>query len=225
MYNDKLKYNEIWDKSNPSNKFNYHLMKLVEEKILIKEDEFYKLTSKGLEIISGLDGVEILQKSKPLVCCFVMGFKDDKVLVNIRKKQPFMDYLGIPGGKLDFGNTTIEQAKKEFLEETGLSGDLSLKLITNYITLNLDDCKVSHHMIGFFYRADNLKGELIEKNREGENSFITLNKALELNHFPDFPIFSKILLENKSEIKFQEAIRKIKDGKFTELDYTTSLQE
>jgi len=128
MYNSKLQYNEIWDKFCESNKFNYHLQKIIKSDLLEKKGDFYSLTSLGRHHISSLDGITFNQNLKPIVCAFILCYepKENKVLMNLRKKQPFLDYLGIPGGKIDFGVETKKQAEIELLEETGISAKLEL---------------------------------------------------------------------------------------------------
>lgn len=221
MYNKDLKYNEIWDKTIPSNKFNYHLQALITRNIIEKKGETYHLTDTGIHTISSLDGVEISQKKKPIVCAFIMGYDEEekKILVNVRKKQPFLDYLGIPGGKVEFGTSITEQAHEEFLEETGLKGELKLKLIMNLITINEETKATNHHVTGFFYIAKNLSGKLIEKNREGENLFMSLKECEEHKQYPDFKYFTTTLLEESKEIIFKEAKRFVKNGEFTKIEF------
>ena len=216
MYKTKLRYNEIWDKTIPSNKFDYHLKQLIKEGIIEKQDTLYQLTSKGLYIISSLDGVVIEEKKQPLVCSFILGYdkKKNKVLMQIRTKQPFYGVFGIPGGKLEFGSSTVDQAAEEFKEETGFSGKLKLKLITNYITYNLDDKQMAHHMIGFMYLATDLQGELIEETREGKNIFISPDEISNYDIYPDIPFNVETLLSENDSLVYKEGYREISNGKF-----------
>jgi ADP-ribose pyrophosphatase YjhB (NUDIX family) len=135
------------------------------------------------------------------------------VLLNERKKQPFIGYVGIPGGKLDFSKTPLQQAKEEFLEETGLSGELELKAIANYVTHNLDEDNTSHHMIGFFYIAKNLTGELIEDNREGKCFFAKKNSIKTYQCYPDTPLMIQKCLDNE-ELFFVNVYREQQKGAF-----------
>jgi predicted transcriptional regulator len=52
MYSKELGYNEIRTKDIESNKFNYHLQKLLDKGILQKNESTYQLTSEGARIIS-----------------------------------------------------------------------------------------------------------------------------------------------------------------------------
>lgn len=215
MYNKGLSYNEILDKQFPSNKFNYYLKKYVDEGFIKKDDETYSLTSDGMHLLSTLDGVTLKKKRHPIVCCFVLGVDGEKILVNKRLKQPFLGYVGIPGGKLDLGNDLLPQAQEEFLDETGLSGELELKVISNYVTYEGED--IAHHVVGFTYVARNLSGKLKEKHREGENFFINKSELLEHKVYPDIPkLIESCFIEGISKIS---AKRFVENGEFVGIEF------
>jgi len=218
VYNKSLKYNELRGEV-MSNKFNYHLKLLVDEKIVERVGDRYSLTTNGMRLISALDGVKIVENRRPLVCVFVLAKKGNKILVNERRKQPFLGFVGIPGGKLDFGKRVPEQAAEELLEETGLTAKkLELKLITNYRTSDEDKKELTHHIIGFFYLATGIKGELKEDDREGRNFFTTPAQTKKMKRYPDFDFASSTILKSKALV-FKEADRYVSDGDFTEIKF------
>ena len=214
MYKKDLTYNQILDKKYPSNKFNYHLQKLIDEEIISKEKQNYKLTPKGTQILSSLDGQTLKQKRNPIVCCFILAVKDNKILINKRLKQPFIDYIGIPGGKLDLGNNLRTQAKEELLDETGLYGELDLKVISNYVTFEKDE--IAHHVVAFTYIATNIQGELKKIHREGENFWI---KKEELKNYQVYPDIPKLV-----NLCFKEGIHQISAKRFTEEGKFTGIE-
>ena len=55
-----------------------------------------------------------------IVACSVIAKRDDKVLFIKEVKDVASGKYGLPGGKLELGETLEECAKREFLEETGL---------------------------------------------------------------------------------------------------------
>lgn len=218
MYNKDMSYNRLRDEI-PSNKFSYHLNKLIEQGIIVKEGDKYNLTADGIHLISSLDGVELTQKKKPVLCTFVLGVKDDLLLVNKRAKQPFMDYIGIPGGKVEFGGSMPQEAAKEFVEETGLKADnLTLRLIINFRTYDKKTNELTHHVVGFFFLATDLSGDLIESNREGDNLFISRDDALKEKTYPDFDFFTKQMLSDGS-LEFKEINRFTSNGDFVGIDF------
>jgi len=214
MYNEKLKYNQIWNKDIcTSSLFDYHFKKLIDDNLISKKDNFYVLTSNGMNLMSNLDGKKIEISKKPVVCSFFVVKKDDKFLLCKRNKQPFINFLGIGGGKLDLGITTEDQAKQELLEETGLKGNCKLKLISEYITRDDVTDDVLHHIIGFYYLFDNVDGELIPDKREGEFLWLGLDELNNYDCFPDVVDALKLIMANK-ELSYYKNYRRLRDGNF-----------
>jgi 8-oxo-dGTP diphosphatase len=52
-------------------------------------------------------------------------FKEDKILLVKRKNPPFQGMWALPGGFVEYGETTEHAAVREFKEETGLSLEIS----------------------------------------------------------------------------------------------------
>lgn len=60
--------------------------------------------------------------------------RDNRVLLLLRKKAPEADCWSIPGGKVEFGETTEEAVLREVLEELGVEGKITAPLgVTNQI--------------------------------------------------------------------------------------------
>lgn len=194
-----------------SSHFDYHFKKL-------KEEEYYTLTSKGTSIITSLDGVSLKETKKPVVCAFCLVQREDgKILMSIRNKQPFLGFLNIPGGKIEYGNFSHQDALRELQEETGLSCDTSLKIISEKITYNVDEeNKVEHHIIGYFYLGTNPKGELLTQTREGKNFWMEAENLSHYTRFLDLDYLVPNILTSK-EIKITQIKRYRKEGKFIDI--------
>lgn len=214
MHHPGLNFNALWDKNGESNTFAYHLKSLVETGLVEKKDEGYFLTTQGKTYVTHLDGATGKTTNKPVVCSFILGYipEENKILINIRKKEPFYDYLGISGGKIEFGSSPLETAQKELLEETGLHGTLQLLSISNYTTE--EDKKTMHHVIAYTYLCENPKGLLLEKTREGINKWIYLDELEKYTCYPELPYFIKTSLLNKNKVNFFNIKRYQQDGKF-----------
>ena len=214
LYQQDCAYHELWDHRGSSSLFDYHLKQLLEDGLVMKKGDRYTLSPKGLQFASALDGETVEERARPVVCAFVLAQDDQgRILVNRRKKQPFIGVIGIPGGKLELGERLGELAAKELLEETGLHADhFTLKLVTNYRTFDGD--ALAHQIIGFFYYATGLHGSLLRDHREGENFFIFPNDKDRFERYPDFDFFTETLLRQEEGIVFQEADRFLKDGVF-----------
>lgn len=60
--------------------------------------------------------------------------RDNRVLLLLRRKAPEADCWSIPGGKVEFGETTEEAVLREVLEELGVEGKITAPLgVTNQI--------------------------------------------------------------------------------------------
>lgn len=223
FFNEKLKYNELWDKSIcSSSNFDYHLKLLIQSDILKKEGEFYILTNEGIKCVTSIDSTSMVDKKKPVPCAFILVFDKDnnKILFNIRKKQPYMEVLNIPGGKIELGSFSDEEARRELKEETGLECDIELKSITEKITYNIDkgiDKKeVEHHIIGYFYLGINYTGKLLDKTYEGENIWIKPEELSNFKRFPDLDVLVPQILTG-DKIKIMKIERFRKDNEFVDL--------
>lgn len=219
IHNKELKYNELWAKEGESNKFNYHLKSLIDGNFVRKKNECYCLTNEGMTYVTSINGKDAKSKKRPVACSFILGFDEDseKILINVRKKVPFYDYAGIPGGKIEMGSSPIETAREEFLEETGLTGDFKLAGISNYNTYN--DGELMHHIIGFTYLATNCKGSLIESNREGENCWVDICEFKEMKRYPELDSFFEKIINNPDVIHYFNVDRFQKDSEFTGLEF------
>jgi 8-oxo-dGTP diphosphatase len=217
-HNETLKYNQIYDKQlSSTSHFDYHLKKLITQQVIIKENDIYKLTSYGYQFISEIDGTDIKIKQKPFICAFMLGIKENNEFVlNIRAKQPFLNFYNIPGGKVELGETTKHCAIREFKEETNLNCEnVKLKAIIEKLTYD-ENNKLIHHMIGYFYTSKRITGTLDTQNPEGENLWINLETLKSKLKIPELNYLIKKFLEDDTEILIQEIIRnKDKNGNMT----------
>src|SRR3989339_300954 len=108
LYNKKLKFSEI-EKSvkTRSNKLAYHIKKLENQGILIKEKEFYSLSEFAQKIIPYLSSK---QSALPVILIAIK--EKEKVFLIKRKKRPFLDKLSLPGGRLLVGEEISDSVKR-----------------------------------------------------------------------------------------------------------------
>lgn len=112
LYNNRLKFNEI-EKSTKirSNKLTYHLKKLIQKGVIIKEKDFYRLSETSEHIIPYLS-----EKKSILPVILIAIEKDKKIFMYKRYKRPYNEKLSLPGGRILLGET-IPKATERIMKE------------------------------------------------------------------------------------------------------------
>ncbi|MDA2922339.1 NUDIX domain-containing protein [Patescibacteria group bacterium AH-259-L07] len=141
------------------------------------------------------------EKKKVGVGFGVMILKDGKVLLGKRHDDPekassLLNGAGtwtMPGGKLDFGETFEEGAKREVLEETGITLNK-----VDVICINQDIIETAHFItIGLFSDAFSSEPKVMEPDEITEWRWFDLNNLPNPIYFP-----SAKVLENYKQKKF-----------------------
>ncbi len=211
MYNSSLNYNSLWDKKKyPSSKFNYHLKKLVNDELVIKNElGEYELTQRGTQYIAELNNKKLEKQTIPLTCSFVLCINsDNEVLLQKRKKQPYLGIINIPGGKVQFGESTQEAGIRELYEESKLTAQsIQLRIIDEVRTYDYNS-DLFAHIIAYTYVCYDFEGELETENNEGEMKWYSLQEIQEIeNIFPNLKKIIPQLVEKSSKVIIQETKR------------------
>ncbi|MCL5090604.1 MAG: NUDIX domain-containing protein [Patescibacteria group bacterium] len=158
-----------------NNQFQFHLDQLLKKGWVEKKQKNYSLTVKGKEYASHLDtkAVKIIQQAKISVriCCTREINKEKQYLFYTRLKQPFYGSQGLPAGKVNYGENFVEAAKRELLEETGLTGEPKLALIAHYYVINKATKESMDDKLLLTFIVENPQGKL-KGNKEGKYTWI-----------------------------------------------------
>lgn len=160
-----------------SDHFNFHIKKLVESGYVEKHDEKYRLTTRGKEYANRLDTdeFEIEKQPKISVALVVERYVGDRreFLCQQRLKQPYYGFWGRLGGKVRWGESFEEAAKRELLEETGLHGEFTFKMIFRKRDYEKETSKLLEDKAFMIMFCDHTDGELIPDFEGGHNEWLT----------------------------------------------------
>lgn len=181
--------------------FTFHLKQLVKEGLVVKVNGGYSLTSKGKEFANRMDteALKLERQAKLAVALHAVRKKKGvtEYLVHKRLKEPFYGWYGSHSGKIRWGENPLECAKREFLEETGLTGKFSLKGIVHYHHFHKDG-QLLEDKYFWVYRTDDPTGVLKEKVPEGENLWMREEDYRKLkNVFADFDEVNEVINNKK----------------------------
>lgn len=211
IHNPSLSFNELWGKEGESNKFAYHLNKLEEEGLVIKQETTYTLTEEGKKLSAFIEGDTGTKAEFPTLTIVLIIKKDEKYLCQKRLKEPFYGYWGFVSGKINFGQNIEECAHRDLYEETGLeTKEWKLKAIEQ--TKTFEESKLLFHHYMFILETNNPKGQLKIKTHKAEHVWLTLDEYKNKERFPGEWFFDHIIHSNKLVLLENE--RYMKEGKF-----------
>ncbi len=109
-----------------SDSFNFHLKKLVENEYVAKRAPGrYTLTAQGKTYANRMDTDDgTIERQPKLSVVIIIEDGQGRQLFQERLKQPYFGYWGHPTGKIRWGETMLEAAERELMEEAGLTADL-----------------------------------------------------------------------------------------------------
>lgn len=206
MYQDAQKFSELQIPNIESKLFTYHLKKLREQKFVEKKDNKYYLTLDGKMYLDRIDeaNMDIEKLPKVSVATYPLRVNKDgvtEILLSRRLKHPnYGKVVGI-GGKVRFGETFEETAKRELLEETGLRGKFEMTNILRKIAHNSEEegSKAIMDIVFVLFKVTEVEGELLNEIKDQENFWYELDKVKDrddisetLPHFIDKALNGKL---------------------------------
>ena len=183
MFNPKQRFSDLQLEEITSKHFNYHLKKLVDEGLIDKEGDMYVLTDKGKDHVGQIDDVRLQVEKQPKISVGVLvrRFDDgvEEFFLSKRLKQPYYGKVGGFTGKVRFGETLEETARRELQEEAGVEdGEFKLAGIVRKMAYKgeREDRNFVQDQIMILFLVENVEGNLLEETKESKNFWYPYEK-------------------------------------------------
>jgi 8-oxo-dGTP pyrophosphatase MutT (NUDIX family) len=186
LFVETASFSELNKRKLPSDQFSFHLRQLTDLSYLEKNDSGkYLLTTKGKEFANTFDTYKAEVEKQAKIGGLIVANKiingKKYFLMQQRLKQPYFGFWGFVTGKMKWGETIVEGARREFQEETGLTGTFELAGLKHKMDYNQNG-ELLEDKFFLLIRASNLRGKLTEEFEGGRNKWLTLE---EIKNLPD----------------------------------------
>lgn len=210
------RFNDLLIDGLESEHMNYHLKKLLDLEFVEKHKERYRLTDRGKEY-SGMmdDEVDFIEKQPKTSVLLHVVRKNKKGevehLLSRRLRHPYYGKIGRLTGKVRFGETLEEAARRELYEETGLRAKMmSLEEVYHKMCYDENDIYLQDTLFYRFF-VKNPYGQLIPKTKHQENLWLTVKDVEDTKRYD---IFDDLYLDDRFEARpltFLETNETVKD--------------
>lgn len=167
-----------------SDHFNFHISRLTELGLVEKVARGrYSLTPRGKEYANRLDtdNNTIERQPKTAVILAIERHRQGQTefLFQERLKNPYYGFWGLPSGKIRWGETVVETASREALEETGLTADFRVAGVYHEHVRQAETGESLEDKIFFVVHGTNPRGNYLSDFEGGHNEWLSFEQAFQ----------------------------------------------
>jgi 8-oxo-dGTP pyrophosphatase MutT (NUDIX family) len=165
-----------------SDHFNFHIARLVELGFVEKVAKgSYRLTPQGKEYANKLDTdsntIERQPKSAVLLAIEKTVGGKKHFLFQERRKHPYYGFWGLISGKIRWGETIIQTAERELMEEAGITAEWTYKGVYHEHARQEGAAELLEDKIFHVVHGVNPQGKLVEYFEGGHNAWLTRQES------------------------------------------------
>lgn len=195
---EELRYRDLKLKEHESNLFIYHLKKLINRDYIQKSEKGYKLTTRGYRYIDKLSfSIFRPRLQSKIVTVIILKNSKGEHLIYIRKRQPFINLLAFPYGKVHFGEKIMNAVERELKEKTGLSAKL-IHRGNVYITINKNKEPITSMLCHVFLGSRPI-GKLIMESEAGSCVWMNVKNIDKEKFIPGFLEIFVLISKSKNQ--------------------------
>lgn len=178
------KFSELNTVDIPNDHFTFHLKQLIRAGLIIKNENTYSLTPKGMEIAGRIDADQsiVFQQPKVSVSITVLNKINgiDHVLILHRKRAPSAGKYAWYTTKVRMGELLSQSCERCLLTETGLKAQFDYAGLLHVIRKQDENYEID--VVLPHFKATQVQGELISETDEGENIWIPVEEIKNLEN-------------------------------------------
>lgn len=158
-----------------SDHFKFHINRLVELGYVQKlADGHYALSMQGKEYANRLDTDEnTIERQPKLSVVLIVENEDGKFLSQQRLKQPYFGFWGRLTGKVRWGETLVDAAARELMEEAGITAELRVSGFYHKMDYKKDDDSLLEDKLFCVVYGTNPQGEMFVDQEGHHNEWLT----------------------------------------------------
>lgn len=178
------RFSELKTQHVSSDRFSFHLKRLLEAQLIERHGNQYRLTDIGKSIAGqlGSPGTDTKRNARVGVligCVRTNALTGEKeYLLQQRLKHPFFGCYGFMASKIQWGEKVEEAAKRGLKQEQGLTAKLTLVGVKHKMDVAHNELHEDKYF--FVFRGDDARGKLIETFEGGRNFWATRKELLKL---------------------------------------------
>ncbi len=207
LFRENLTFSQLFqDSFESSSQFTYHLNALIQEGIVEKNNQKYKLSIKGKELASHLSSETTEFTKQPVIIVALLLKKGSRILTSCSKKEPLKGLWGLSCfAKIKFGDNVLDCLRKNCLRHTGyaLGEKVQFGGIFHLKTKKNENVVLHHQLLVF--RSSDFEGALKKETNTRINQWVSLHELHQLSQYPD----NEFIIKKSKTQKFFELERDI----------------